>query len=61
MVWDFVFTRILCMSYLVLLVIFLAQPGMDVPLIESYIVLDKEEDLIGQIGRPQRSSEVNVF
>jgi hypothetical protein len=31
------------------------------PLIEAHIVLDKQQDLIGQIRRPQCSSEVDMF
>ena len=34
---------------------------MHVPFIEAYIVLDKVQDFIGEVGRPQRSSEFYVL
>ena len=58
MVRDFVFSAILLAPHLES---FLAQMGVSIPLVETDIVLDKDEDFVGKEGWPQRSGEVDVF
>lgn len=63
MVWDFVFPEDIhvSISSSCQTASRLSDAGANLPLIESDIVLDKQQDLIWQIRRPQRSSEVNVL
>lgn len=57
-IWDLVFS-VHCVSKQYIYAVSLVY--INSPLIEAHIVLNEQQDLIWQIGWPQRSSEVYMF